>query len=401
VTIEQALTDQERLAELSLAQLQQLVGLVDHDTSRDSFPISGWDALVWTVGNATQAALYYQAVYGMELVAYAGPETGWRDHVSYVLRSGAARFVLNGAVEPDSPLIAMHGRHGDGISDIGLQVPDVDKCIAHARATGATVLAEPHDVSDEFGTVRVAAVAAYGDLRHTLIDRARYDGPYLPGYVSRSSAFVKPAASPKRVFQAIDHVVGNVELGRMEEWVEFYNRVMGFTNMAEFVGDDIATEYSALMSKVVANGNHRVKFPLNEPAAGKKRSQIDEYLEYYAGPGPQHVALATNDILGTVDELSARGVEFLPTPATYYEDPDLRARIGKVRVPIEELRKRDILVDRDEDGYLLQIFTRPIGDRPTVFFEFIERHGSLGFGKGNFKALFEAIEREQERRGNF
>ena len=401
MTIEQALTDQERLAELSLAQLQELVGLVAHDTSRDPFPISGWDALVWSVGNATQAALYYQSVYGMELVAYAGPETGVRDHVSYVLRSGAVRFVLNGAVEPDSPVIALHGRHGDGISDIALQVPDVDKCIAHARATGAAILAEPHDVSDESGTVRVAAIAAYGDLRHTLIDRSRYEGPYLPGYVSRTSACVKPAASPRRVFQAIDHVVGNVELGRMDEWVDFYNRVMGFTNMAEFIGDDIATDYSALMSKVVASGNHRVKFPLNEPAAGRKRSQIDEYLEYYSGPGPQHVALATNDILRTVDALSARGVEFLPTPATYYEDRELRARIGQVRVPIDELQKRGILVDRDEDGYLLQIFTRPIGDRPTVFFEFIERHGSLGFGKGNFKALFEAIEREQERRGNF
>jgi 4-hydroxyphenylpyruvate dioxygenase len=401
MTIEQALTDQERLAELSLAQLQELVGLVEHDTSRDPFPISGWDALVWTVGNATQAALYYQSVYGMELAAYAGPETGVRDHVSYVLRSGAVRFVLNGAVGPDSPLIAVHGRHGDGVSDIALQVPDVDKCVAHARATGATVLEEPHDLSDEHGTVRLAAIAAYGDLRHTLVDRARYDGPYLPGYVSRTSSYSKPPTSPKRVFQAIDHVVGNVELGQMDEWVEFYNRVLGFTNMAEFIGDDIATDYSALMSKVVANGNHRVKFPLNEPAVGKKRSQIDEYLQYYGGAGPQHVALATNDILRTVDELSARGVEFLATPATYYEDPELRARIGYVRVEIGELQKRNILVDRDEDGYLLQIFTRPIGDRPTVFFEFIERHGSLGFGKGNFKALFEAIEREQERRGNF
>ena len=401
MAVEQALTDQERLAQLSLAQLRELVGLVEHDTSRDPFPISGWDALVWTVGNATQAAAFYRAVYGMELVAYAGPDTGLRDHVSYVLRSGAARFVLNGAVEPDSPLIAVHGRHGDGISDIALQVPDVDKCIARARVTGARIVEEPHDVSDEHGTVRVAAIGAYGDLRHTLVDRARYHGPYLPGYVSRKSAGGTAAAAPRRVFQAIDHVVGNVELGRMDEWVGSYNRVMGFTNMAEFIGDDIATDYSALMSKVVANGNHRVKFPLNEPAAGKKRSQIDEYLQYYGGPGPQHVALATSDILRTVDELSARGVEFLPTPGAYYQDPELRARIGKVRVPIGELQARGILVDRDEDGYLLQIFTRPIGDRPTVFFEFIERHGSLGFGKGNFKALFEAIEREQERRGNF
>ena len=208
------------------------------------------------------------------------------------------------------------------------------------------------------------------------------------------------APPPKRLFQAVDHCVGNVELGRMDYWVEFYNRVMGFVNMAEFVGDDIATDYSALMSKVVANGNHRVKFPLNEPAVGKKRSQIDEYLDFYEGPGCQHIALATNDILRTVDEMRARGVEFLATPDSYYDDPELRARIGRVRVPVEQLKERGILVDRDEDGYLLQIFTKPVGDRPTVFFELIERHGSLGFGKGNFKALFEAIEREQERRGN-
>ncbi|MDX6243140.1 MAG: 4-hydroxyphenylpyruvate dioxygenase, partial [Frankiales bacterium] len=211
---------------------------------------------------------------------------------------------------------------------------------------------------------------------------------------------VKRDGEARRLFQAIDHVVGNVELGRMDQWVEFYNRVMGFTNMAEFIGDDIATDYSALMSKVVASGNHRVKFPLNEPAVGKRKSQIDEYLEFYGGPGVQHIALATNNILRTVDELSNRGVEFLKTPASYYEDPALRARIGSVRVTVEELQKRNILVDRDEDGYLLQIFTKPLGDRPTVFLEFIERHGSLGFGKGNFRALFEAIEREQELRGN-
>jgi 4-hydroxyphenylpyruvate dioxygenase len=398
MTIEQTLTDQEQLANLSIEQLHELVGLVEYDASADPFPISGWDALVWIVGNATQAAVYYQVVYGMELVAYAGPETGLRDHQSWVLRSGAARFVINGAVDPASPLVTAHARHGDGIDDIALQVPHVDRCIEHARSQGATVLVEPHDISDEHGTVRMATIAAYGDTKHTLVDRSRYDGPYLPGYVARTSAL---GAAHKRSFQAIDHVVGNVELGRMDDWVEFYNRVMGFTNMAEFIGDDIATDYSALMSKVVANGNHRVKFPLNEPAEGKKRSQIDEYLDFYGGPGPQHVALATNDILRTVDELSARGVDFLATPDTYYEDRELRGRIGEVRVPIEELQRRGILVDRDEDGYLLQIFTKPIGDRPTVFFEFIERHGSLGFGKGNFKALFEAIEREQELRGNF
>jgi 4-hydroxyphenylpyruvate dioxygenase len=401
VSIDQTLTSQERLADLDLDQLRQLVGLVEYDAQLDPFPLTGWDAVVWAVGNATQAALFYQAVLGMELVAYSGPETGNRDHHAYVLRSGAVRFVLKGGVDPASPVLDHHRRHGDGIMDIALEVPDVDRCIAHARAQGATVLEEPHDVTDEHGTVRVAALATYGETRHTLVDRSGYTGPYLPGYIARSSGYQKPVGEPKRVFQALDHVVGNVELGRMDEWVAFYNRVMGFTNMAEFVGEDIATDYSALMSKVVASGNHRVKFPLNEPAVGKKRSQIDEYLDYYGGPGAQHLALATNDIIRTVDTLRAKGIEFLATPDSYYSDPELRARIGNVRVPIEELQSRGILVDRDEDGYLLQIFTKPIGDRPTVFFEFIERHGSLGFGIGNFKALFEAIEREQAKRGNF
>jgi 4-hydroxyphenylpyruvate dioxygenase len=262
------------------------------------------------------------------------------------------------------------------------------------------VLVEPRDVSDEHGTIRTAAIATYGETRHTLVDRSRYSGPYLPGFVARTSSYVKPAGAPKRLFQAVDHCVGNVEMGRMNEWVSFYNRVMGFVNMAEFVGDDIATEYSALMSKVVANGNHRVKFPLNEPAVGKKRSQIDEYLDFYTGPGCQHIALATGDIVTTMTAMRAAGVEFISVPDSYYEDPELRARIGNVRLPIETLQEHGILVDRDEDGYLLQIFTQPIGDRPTMFYELIERHGSLGFGIGNFKALFEAIEREQERRGN-
>jgi len=399
MTIEQTLTSDEKLADLNLEQLRQLVGLVDYDSGADPFPIVGWDAVVWVVGNATQAAHFYQSVYGMELVAYSGPETGNRDHVGYVLRSGAVRFVLTGAVNPDSPLTEHHRRHGDGISDIALEVPDVDRCIRHARSQGATIVHEPQDVSDEHGTVRTAVIAAYGDTRHTLVDRSSYRGPYLPGYVAAAS-LPRPDGVPERLFQALDHVVGNVELGRMDQWVDFYNRVLGFINMAEFVGDDVATEYSALMSKVVSSGNHRVKFPLNEPAVGKKRSQIDEYLEFYRGPGAQHLALATNDILQTVDLLAARGVKFLSTPDSYYQDPELRARIGNVRVPIEELQRRGILVDRDEDGYLLQIFTKPIGDRPTVFFEFIERHGSLGFGKGNFQALFQAIEREQERRGN-
>ncbi|WP_329543623.1 4-hydroxyphenylpyruvate dioxygenase [Streptomyces sp. NBC_01356] len=401
MSIEQTLTSQERLAELDLTQLQQLVGLVDYDPSSDPFPVTGWDAVEWVVGNATQTAHFYQSAFGMQLIAYSGPETGNRDHQAYVLRSGAIRFVFKGAVDPSSPLADAHREHGDGVIDIALEVPDVDRCVAHARAQGATVVEEPHDVGDEHGTVRRAAIAAYGKTRHTLIDRSRYNGPYLPGYVARTSSYVKRPGAPRRIFQALDHVVGNVELGKMDEWVDFYNRVMGFTNMAEFIGDDIATEYSALMSKVVANGNHRVKFPLNEPAVAKKKSQIDEFLEFYQGPGAQHLALATNDIISSVDALRAEGVEFLATPDSYYEDPELRARIGEVRVPVEELQRRGILVDRDEDGYLLQIFTKPLGDRPTVFFELIERHGSLGFGKGNFQALFEAIEREQARRGNF
>jgi 4-hydroxyphenylpyruvate dioxygenase len=396
-----ALTADELRADLTLDQLKQLVGLVEYDASSDPFPVTAQDYVGFVVGNATQTAQFYQLALGMDLEAYSGPETGNRDAKSYVLRSGSARFVFTGGVAPGSPILDHHRKHGDGVVDLAMEVPDVDKCIEHARAQGATILDEPHDTSDEHGTVRIAAIATYGETRHTLVDRSHYDGPFLPGYVAATTKVTRPEGHPKRLFQAIDHCVGNVELGRMDEWVEFYNRVLGFTNMAEFIGDDIATDYSALMSKVVASGNHRVKFPLNEPAIAKKKSQIDEFLEFYGGPGAQHLALATNDIIGTVDAMRAEGVEFLDTPDSYYEDPALRARIGEVRAPIEELQKRGILVDRDEDGYLLQIFTQPVQDRPTVFFELIERHGSLGFGKGNFKALFEAIEREQEKRGNF
>jgi 4-hydroxyphenylpyruvate dioxygenase len=394
------LTPAELDADLDLDQLKQLVGLVPYDETTDPFPVTAMDAVVFVVGNATQTAKYYQLAFGMDLVAYSGPETGAKDSKAYVLKAGSARFVVSGGVAPSSPLHDHHRKHGDGVADIALEVPDVDKCVQHARKQGAVVLEEPNDVSDEHGTIRRAAIAAYGDTRHTLIDRSRYGGPYLPGFVEATTRVTRPEGHPKRLFQAVDHIVGNVELGKMDEWVAFYNKVMGFVNMAEFIGDDIATDYSALMSKVVANGNHRVKFPLNEPAIAKKKSQIDEFLEFYDGAGAQHIALATNDILRTVDIMRSNGVEFLNTPDSYYEDPELRDRIGTVRVPIEELQSRGILVDRDADGYLLQIFTAPIGDRPTVFYELIERHGSLGFGKGNFKALFEAIEREQERRGN-
>ncbi|HET8971135.1 MAG TPA: 4-hydroxyphenylpyruvate dioxygenase [Candidatus Nanopelagicales bacterium] len=365
----------------------------------ENFPVLGMDAVVFAVGNARQAAHWYATAFGMQVVAYRGPEQGDHDHASYVLRSGSARFVLTGPVRAEAPVAARVARHGDGVMDLAIEVPDVRAAHAYAVAHGATSLAEPYECSDAQGTVVLAALATYGDTRHTLVDRSRYEGLYLPGFVPRSLP-VGGSGGKERFFQAIDHCVGNVELGKMDTWVDFYARVMGFTNMAEFIGDDIATEYSALMSKVVADGSRKVKFPLNEPAVSKKKSQIDEYLEFYGGPGVQHLALATGDILRSVDQMRAAGVEFLDTPDSYYEDPELRARIGEVRVPIEELKARSILVDRDEDGYLLQIFTKPVQDRPTVFFELIERHGSLGFGKGNFKALFEAIEREQDSRGN-
>ncbi|MEU7044574.1 4-hydroxyphenylpyruvate dioxygenase [Streptomyces varsoviensis] len=364
----------------------------------DPFPVKGMDAVVFAVGNAKQAAHYYSTAFGMTRVAYSGPENGSRETASYVLESGGARFVFTSVIKAATEhgkFLADHvAEHGDGVVDLAIEVPDARAAYAYATAHGATGLQEPYEVKDEHGTVVLAAIATYGKTRHTLVDRSGYDGPYLPGYVA-AEPIVEPVA---RRFQAIDHCVGNVELGRMNEWVDFYNNVMGFTNMKEFVGDDIATEYSALMSKVVADGTRKVKFPLNEPAIAKKKSQIDEYLEFYGGPGVQHIALATNDIVASVRAMRAAGVQFLDTPDSYYDT--LGEWAGETRVPVETLRELKILVDRDEDGYLLQIFTKPVQDRPTVFFEMIERHGSMGFGKGNFKALFEAIEREQEKRGN-
>ena len=365
-------------------------------SATDPFPVEAVDAVRFAVGNARQAAHFYSTAFGMRVTAYRGPETGQPDVASYVLESGGARFVVSGPVKAGTECGEHVARHGDGVYDIALRVPDARRAYELAIERGATGLDEPHLEEDETGKIVTAAIEIYGDTRHSLIERSAYSGVYLPGYVPREPLVAPPE---RRLFQAIDHVVGNVELGEMDTWVAFYNKVMGFQNMKEFVGADIATEYSALMSKVVADGHKKVKFPLNEPAAGKRKSQIDEYLEFYGGPGVQHIALATNDILRTVDEMAARGVEFLETPDSYY-DGELVERVGEVRASMEELQKRRILVDRDEDGYLLQIFTKPVQDRPTVFFELIERHGSLGFGKGNFKALFEAIEREQERRGN-
>ena len=367
----------------------------DHPETADGFHVTGVDAVVFAVGNARQAAHYYSTAFGMRCVAYRGPETGCRDEAAYVLTSGQARFVLRGPVRAGTALGAHVAGHGDGVTDLSIGVTNAEEAFGYAVARGARAISVPQTVEDEHGKVVLATIAAYGDTTHTLVERSNYSGRYLPGYVA-AGPIVAPPGRP--FFTEIDHCVGNVELGHMDEWVGYYHRVMGFTNMKEFVGDDIATEYSALMSKVVADGTRKVKFPINEPAAGKKKSQIDEYLEFYGGPGVQHIALATDDIVATVRAMKAAGVEFLDTPDAYYEQ--LGSWVGGTRVPLAELAAEKILADRDEDGYLLQVFTKPVQDRPTVFFELIERHGSQGFGKGNFKALFEAIEREQARRGN-
>jgi 4-hydroxyphenylpyruvate dioxygenase len=365
------------------------------DERASEFEVLGMDAVVFAVGNARQAAHFYSTVFGMRCVAYRGPETGCRDETAYVLESGSARFVVRAPVKSGTELAAHVAAHGDGVIDLAIGVPSAEAAYEYAVAHGATGLEKPEIVHDDYGKVVLATVATYGDTRHTLVERAGYSGPYLPGYVARDP-LVTPPRQP--FFTEIDHCVGNVELGRMDEWVGFYHDVMGFTNMKEFVGDDIATEYSALMSKVVADGSRKVKFPINEPAVGKRKSQIDEYLEFYGGPGVQHIALATDDIVAAVRGMRTAGCNFLDTPSSYYDT--LGEWAGDTRVPRDELLQLSILADRDEDGYLLQIFTQPVQDRPTVFFELIERHGSQGFGKGNFKALFEAIEREQDRRGN-
>jgi 4-hydroxyphenylpyruvate dioxygenase len=338
--------------------VDELIGAVKPRHQQRPVPGQGLDHVAFLVGNAKQAAHYYSTAFGMTCVAYRGPEQGYRDYAEYVLTSGSARFVLRGAVRPHAPDAHLVTKHSDGVCDIALEVPDVDAAYAHATAQGAVGLVEPYELTDEHGVVRMAAIATYGDTRHTWST-----GPLhrpVPARLRRPARDRRPAADDRRglsqrFFQAVDRG-RRVELGRMDEWVEFYKRVMGFSNMAEFIGDDIATDYSALMSKVVANGTRKVKFPLNEPAVARKKSQIDEYLEFYQGPGAQHIAVATNDILASVDAMRAAGVEFLETPDSYYEDPELRARIGNVRVPIE-LKARKILVDRDEDGYLLQIFT--------------------------------------------
>ncbi len=361
------------------------------------FQVRGFDAIVFAVGNAFQSAHFYAGAFGMTPVAYRGPETGSPDECSYVLRSGAACFVVTGATRAGTELGEYVHRHGDGVIDVGLEVSDVPAAYEHALAQGARGLTEPHRITDRDGSVLLASIGAYGRVRHTFVDRSRYRGVHLPGYEARSFAMPAPAVP---YFHAVDHCVAAVEAGRMDEWVDFYQRVLGFATMAEFVDGEISTEYSALRSRVVADPGRRVKFPVVEPAESRRDSQVDEFLRFHDGPGVQHIALTTDDILTAIDGMRSRGVEFLPTPAAYYDDPTLPDRLGPITPPIAELARHGALVDRDEHGHLLQILTRPPQDRPTGFFELIERHGSQGFGLGNFAALFHAIEREQDRRGN-
>lgn len=366
----------------------------------DLFPIKSVDHIEFYVGNAKQAAHFYKTAFGFTHVGYLGLETGSRDRASYVLEQGKIRLVLTTALGPDHPIARHCFIHGDGVSVIALEVPDAKyayETAIHNEATGAIPFTE---LSDEYGTFRFSAIRCYGDTLLKFIDRSDYSGVFAPGYAPTrwSAEHVNGNRYKGYGLASIDHIVGNVELGAMNRWVEFFAKTMGFTQLMHFDDEDISTEYSALMSKVMQNGNGKVKFPINEPAEGLRKSQIQEYLDYYQGPGAQHLACSTGDIVATVTQLRDCGVEFLRVPTTYYDD--LEARIGKINEPIEALANLGILVDRDDEGYLLQIFTKPVEDRPTVFFEIIERHGSRGFGKGNFKALFESLEREQALRGN-
>ncbi|HKT37017.1 MAG TPA: 4-hydroxyphenylpyruvate dioxygenase [Ktedonobacterales bacterium] len=359
-------------------------------------PIRNWDHIEFYVGNAKQAAHYYAATFGFTPIAYAGLETGVRDRASYVLEQGKIRLVLTSALTGDSPISEHVARHGDGVKDIALEVPDAAKAYRQAIAAGARSALEPTVTEDSFGQVRRSAIYTYGETIHTFVERMDYAGVFLPGYKPLEA---ESAARRRGVgLAAIDHVVGNVELGKMDEWVKFYENVLGFTQIIHFDDEAISTEYSALMSKVMQGGHGKIKFPINEPAQGRKKSQIQEYLDYYGGPGVQHIAMITGDIVATVRQMQEQGVQFLPGISSYYEE--LEGRVGKIDEDIGELQKYGILVDRDDDGYLLQIFTKNVQDRPTVFFEVIQRKGARGFGEGNFKALFEAIERDQALRGN-
>jgi 4-hydroxyphenylpyruvate dioxygenase len=373
-----------------MAALAQVVP----EVVKDFLPLKGTDHVEFYVGNARQAAYFYRAAFGMSLVAYAGPETGQRDRASYVLQQGKVRFVLTTALKSDSEIAKHVHKHGDGVKAIALWVDDARSAWLETTSRGAVSVQEPTEFSDADGKVVTASIAAYGDTLHTFVERKDYNGTFFPGYKTMPPDEI---AQPVGLLH-IDHIVGNVGWNAMNEWVDFYAKVMGFELYQHFDDNDISTEYSALMSKVMANGNGYVKFPINEPAEGRRKSQIEEYLEFYDGPGVQHLALATKDILATVTQMQKQGVSFLTVPHSYYAE--LQDRVGKIDEPIEELEKLGILVDRDNEGYMLQIFTRPVEDRPTVFYEIIQRKGSRSFGKGNFKALFEAIEREQDARGN-
>src|SRR5947209_1632173 len=358
---------------------------------QDSFPIRRVDHVRFYVGNAKQAAYYYQNVFGFDITGFAGLETKQKHEVDYLLEQGQIRFLISAPVRPGHPYAEALAKHGDGVQDIAFEVDDVDWAFKTAVERGAEPAREPWTMRDSNGSVRLAAIHTYGDTIHTFLNRDDFAGHFLPGFQEMN------LKGKSTGLYDLDHCVGNVDLGDMNKWVGFYEQVLGFTQLISFDDKDISTEYTALMSKVMANGNGRVKFPINEPAEGKKKSQIDEYLEFYGGPGVQHIALNTKDIVHTVTELKKRGLEFLGVPDTYYEM--LPERVGKIDEDIKVLQKLGVLVDRDEEGYLLQIFSKPVEDRPTVFFEIIERKGAKSFGKGNFKALFEAIEREQALRG--
>jgi 4-hydroxyphenylpyruvate dioxygenase len=363
------------------------------NATQDTFPINGTDYIEFYVGNAKQAAHFYQSAFGFELVAYAGPETGIRDRASYVLQQDKIRFILSSALSPDHDISRHVNLHGDGVKVLALWVDDAEQAYTTALQRGASSAHPLQTLEDEHGIVRTASILTYGDTIHTFVERKNYHGVFMPGFIPRNSEFkTKPIG-----LKYVDHCVGNVELGMMNKWVQFYQDVMGFNLLVTFDDKDISTDYTALMSKVVSNGNGYIKFPINEPAKGKKKSQIEEYLDFYRGAGVQHIAVATDDILFTVAELRSRGIEFLYVPDTYYET--VAERVGTINEDLDALKKLNILVDRDEEGYLLQIFTKPVQDRPTVFFEIIQREGAKSFGKGNFKALFESIEREQALRG--
>ncbi|HLH01968.1 MAG TPA: 4-hydroxyphenylpyruvate dioxygenase [Bryobacteraceae bacterium] len=361
----------------------------------DFLPIHGTDYVEFYVGNAKQAAYFYRAAFGFTLKAYRGPETGTRDRASYLLEQGKIRFVLTTPLGPSGPIAEHILKHGDGVKSVALWVDDAESAWRETTSRGARSVDSPQTIEDEHGSARLSSIAIYGDTIHTFVERRNYRGVFLPGFVAVEEA--DRVARPVNLLH-IDHAVGNVGWGQMNTWVSFYENVMGFKMFKHFDDQDISTEYSALMSKVMANGNERIRFPINEPAEGRKKSQIEEYLDFYGGPGVQHIAMATNDIIDTVTRLQSQGVAFLTVPTTYYEE--LTQRVGKIDEPLEKLAELGILVDRDDEGYMLQIFTKPVEDRPTLFYEIIQRKGSRSFGKGNFKALFEAIEREQARRGN-